>query len=396
MGLPIIGIFSAVSGVFSSVAGWAIDSVIAAITSWVLSGVLALIEAVWSVIDTSTSPTPAASWFSGPGSSPFEMALGIGGVMLLLTSMAAVIRAVLSGSPGGIAKAVGRDLPAAIFTMVATIAFTSVALELTDAISDWVWAGTREDAKRAMDRLALLLRTGLPGLHFVAVALALLVLLAMVFLWIVLYVREALLYLVIVFAAAFAWPMMVFPPLRDTAKKAGELLLALIICKPVIALALSVGVSAMANIGNNDQASTVAQLGTLVSGVIVFGLAAFMPFVVFKLLPVAAAAVVAQGVSSGPMRAGQQGMQMQYYGRQLTSGGKVPGVQAGAGAGGGASAAGGGVAAGGGGAAAGGVGAAAAVGLAGVAVAGVSRAAKAVKNTATQTAGAATSTGCEP
>ena len=66
------------------------------------------------------------------------------------------------------------------------------------------------------------------------------------------------------------------------------------------------------------------------SGVIVFGLAAFMPFVVFKLLPVAAAAVVAQGVASAPMRAGQQGMQMQYYGRQLTSGGKVPGKQAGA------------------------------------------------------------------
>ena len=39
-------------------------------------------------------------------------------------------------------------------------------------------AGTRDDAKRALDQLALLLRTGLPGLHFVAVALSLLVLLA--------------------------------------------------------------------------------------------------------------------------------------------------------------------------------------------------------------------------
>ena len=38
MGLPIIGdIFSAVSGVFSGIAGWAVDSVIAAITSWVLA-----------------------------------------------------------------------------------------------------------------------------------------------------------------------------------------------------------------------------------------------------------------------------------------------------------------------------------------------------------------------
>ena len=330
------------SGVFSSVAGWAIDSVIAAITSWVLSGVLALIEAVWSVIDTSTNPTPGASWFSGPGSSPFEMALGIGGVMLLLTSMAAVIRAVLAGSPGGIAKAVGRDLPAAIFTMVATIAFTSVTLELTNAISDWVWAGTRDDAKRALDQLALLLRTGLPGLHFVAVALAVLVLVAMVFLWIVLYVREALLYLVIVFAAAFAWPMMVFPPLRDTAKKAGELLLALIICKPVIALALSVGVSAMANIGNNDQASTVAQLGTLVSGSSCSAWRRSCRSWCSSSCPSRRPRWSPRASRPRPMRAGQQGMQMQYYGRQLTSGGKVPGKQvgasAGAGGGGGAAA----------------------------------------------------------
>jgi hypothetical protein len=328
--MSIIGdIFGAVTGVFSDVAGWAVDSVIGAITSWVLAGVLALIEAVWSVIDTSTNPTPDAEWFSGPGSSPFEMALGIGGVMLLLTALAAVIRAVLAGSPGGIAKAVGRDLPVAVFTMFATIGFTSVMLDLTNAMSDWVWAGTRDEAQRSLDSLALLLRTGLPGLHFVAVALAVLVLLAMVFLWVVLYVREALLYLVIVFSAAFAWPMMVFPPLRDTAKKAAELLLALIICKPVITLALSVGVSAMGSIGRNNDVSVVAQLGTLVAGVIVFGLAAFMPFLVWKLLPVAAAAVVAQGVTSAPMRAAQQGMQMQFYGRQLAGGGRVPGKPAG-------------------------------------------------------------------
>ena len=380
--MPIIGdIFGAVSGVFSGVAGWAVDSVISAITSWVLAGVLALIEAVWSVIDMSTNPAPTAQWFSGPGSSPFEMAVGIGGAMLLLTALAAVIRAVLAGSPGGIAKAVGRDLPMAVFTMFATIAFTSVMLDVTNAMSDWVWSGTRDDAKRSVDSLALLLRTGLPGLHFVAVALALLVLVAMVFLWVVLYVREALLYLVIVFSAAFAWPMMVFPPLRDTAKKAGELLVALIICKPVITLALSVGVSAMNSIGRNDRESTVAQLGTLVAGVIVFGLAAFMPFLVWKLLPVAAAAVVAQGVAGGPMRAAQQGMQMQFYGRQLASGGKVPGKPAGITSGGAAPG--------------GGAGEATAVGPVGVAVAGASMATRAVRNTVTQTADAATRSGGE-
>jgi hypothetical protein len=329
IGLPIIGdLFGAVAGPFTAAAGWAIDSVIAAITTWVIGGVIALIEAVWSVIDMSTNPTPRAEWFSGEGSSPFELALGIGGVMLLLTTLAAVLRAVLAGSPGGITKAVGRDLPAAVLMMVATVAVTAALLDLTNAMSDWVWAGTRDDAKAALDTLSLTLRGGLPGLHFVAVAMALMVLLALLFLWVVLYVREALLYLVVVFAAAFAWPMMVFPPLRDTARKVGELLLALIVCKPVIALALSVGVSAMGSAGRNDENSTVGQLGTLVAGVIVFGLAAFMPYLVWKLLPIAAAAVVAQGVASAPLRAVHQTAQTQHYARQLTSGGKTPGKPA--------------------------------------------------------------------
>jgi len=56
-GIPVIGdIFKAVAGVFSGVAGWAIDAGFAALTSWVINGVLILIEAIWSVIDMSTNP----------------------------------------------------------------------------------------------------------------------------------------------------------------------------------------------------------------------------------------------------------------------------------------------------------------------------------------------------
>ena len=37
-----------------------------------------------------------------------------------------------------------------------------------------------------------------------------------------------------------------------------------------------------------------------------FGIAAFMPFVLFRLLPMAEAAMVSQGIKAGPMRAAQQ------------------------------------------------------------------------------------------
>ena len=57
------------------------------------------------------------------------------------------------------------------------------------------------------------------------------------------------------------------------------------------------------------------EIGALMTGVVAFGLAAFMPFLIWKLMPIVAAAVVAQGVASAPMRASQQAMQFAYYGQ---------------------------------------------------------------------------------
>src|SRR5688572_8534001 len=97
-------IWDAVSGVFSDVAGWAIDSVISAITTWIIAGVLALIEAMWSVIDTSTQPVVDSYWFSGDSTSPLQLALGLGVTTLAITMLLAIIRAVLAGSPGAIGR----------------------------------------------------------------------------------------------------------------------------------------------------------------------------------------------------------------------------------------------------------------------------------------------------
>jgi hypothetical protein len=158
----------------------------------------------------------------------------------------------------------------------------------------------------------------------------------LVFVWIVLFVRQSLIYIVVVLALAFAWPVAIFPPLRDTARKTVELLVALIVAKPVMVLAMSVGISALGGVGatappaeidcaganwvecaaRHQERATVnlqVELGALITGVVAFGLAAFMPYLVWRLMPLVAAAVVAQGVASGPLRAGAQAMQWQYY-----------------------------------------------------------------------------------
>src|SRR5439155_19882443 len=102
--------------------------------------------------------------------------------------------------------------------------------------------------------------------------------------------------------------------------KLTELLLALIFSKVVIAIAFSVGAAALAGVGNAGHANSggasgevTANAGTLFSGLVIFCLAAFAPFVLLKLFPAAESAVVAQGISRGPLRTTQQASASAFY-----------------------------------------------------------------------------------
>ena len=135
----------------------------------------------------------------------------------------------------------------------------------------------------------------------------------MLMLWIVLFVREALIYLVVALAP-MAWATSVWPAIASVRRRVVELLAALVFSKLAIAMALAVGLGALGGIGatGNPGESTVdnglAEFSTLVVGIITFGLAAFMPFLVIKLIPIVEAAVIAQGIHSAPMRAAQTGL----------------------------------------------------------------------------------------
>jgi hypothetical protein len=189
------------------------------------------------------------------------------------------------------------------------------------------------------------------------------------------------------------------------------------VSKFVIAVALSLSAAALVaawpgedapEIATPEMAAGVADgtnvahtVGLLVGAVVMFGIAAFMPFVLFRLLPMAEAAMVSQGIKAGPMRAAQQAHHTASIARHnpATAGRRHHGHRGGGGSGGGhgaasgsggsAGAAGRGAAAGAGGAgasggsagagaSAGAAGAAgAAAGPAGVAVAAVAAGAKA-------------------
>lgn len=431
-----MGIFGDVIGIlstpFAAAAGWAWDTVVGGISDWIAKGVMALLMALWNFMDTASSPNPEAEWFSGnrapviDGGTPFDTAFGIGVAMVAILVLLAVIKAVVGGSPRAVVQTVGRDLPMAAFAAFSVVGFAKLAIDIADGISDYVWLQSRDSAESAFGNIMeMAVFSGGGNLAFAGPLLGLFLLVAMLFMWIVLFVRESLIYLVIIYAVAFGFPAMLFPPLRDTAKKVLELLVALIIAKPIMVLAMAVSVSALDGLGATGQPgegvgdNLAAELGTLVSGIVLFMLAAFMPMLTWKLMPVVAAAVVAQGIASAPMRGAMQTAQLSYYGGQTVKrlSGKAAGGSGGggssagsggggggsangasslaggpAGGGGGSALAGGGAAAAGGGAAAGGASTAAAAPAAGpaapfvVAAVAAKSAGQAVKSTAQSTA----------
>src|SRR5690606_8883368 len=90
-----------------------------------------------------------------------------------------------------------------------------------------------------------------------------------------------------------------------------------------IAIALSVAAAAAVGAGSGgevtalpepevfaeDPGGSVTQaVGILLTAAAAFGVSAFSPLLIARLLPLTEGALVAQGVKGGPVRAGQQGM----------------------------------------------------------------------------------------
>jgi hypothetical protein len=324
IGNPFDDLWNFVTSPFESLVGWAGDKIFEGITNWIAKGCVQLLGFVWSVMDSASSPHLNAEWFAGTTNSPYQVAARIGGLVLLGVFFVSIAHGVATGDVSGVIRRAFADLPLTVFVMLALVTLTQAAVGLSDAMSDSVWEGMRANAVGVFDGVGRIATT-VPGGTFLAPLVLLVLMIALLFLWFVLMLRDSLIYLVVVLAIAFGLPGMVWPALRGMARHTIELLAALILAKPVIALALSVGVGGLGGVGATGTPGTgiidngLAEFGTLVVGIITFGLAAFMPYLVYRLLPVVAAATVAAGVASGPLRAASTGMQFQYYAQSTMS-----------------------------------------------------------------------------
>jgi hypothetical protein len=304
--IPGIGI---VNDALGGVTGWAFDKVAEGIAKWVLGAVEFFVNGALDFLRTSAKPDVEAAWFAGPGS-PYAAVRNIAAPLLLGFVLLGLIQGLLQADPAAMVRRVVGNLPVAVVGMVVTTAVVARLLELTDALSDVVMSSGNQQALHFLSGFGATVTGATSG--FAAVLLGLVAVIAALLLWVELIVRSALVYLLVAISplgfAASLWPAA-----RGFLRRTIEILLAVILSKFVIAVALAIGVAALGGAGTAGGGQGMiagggASVGTPLVGAVLLGLAAFAPFLVLKLIPLAEAAVLAHGISRGPVRAAQSGV----------------------------------------------------------------------------------------
>jgi hypothetical protein len=290
------------------VVGWAWDKVIQGIYTWFANGLLLLMEWVWGVLDTATTPRLTEAWFATELLGPLA-AIGLAVTVALM--LASAIQAGFAGRPELIADAL-KEGPKAIVASALTVTVMDLLIRAADVMAETVWQAGRSDAQQVLDGLAATLsQAGGLATTFLGPLALLFGMVGLLVTTVVLFMRSSLLYLVAAFAP-IVWSSSVSPVMRGSSRRLVHVAVALVLAKPAISVTLVVGVKLLANAGTTAAPATsdgAAALGTLVSGFACFAIAGLSPWVVYRLLPSVEGAAVSSGIVGGWGRAGMTAVQ---------------------------------------------------------------------------------------
>lgn len=354
---PIDWVVDKVTGFVGDVATAGFELLIGGITAWVLDAVAWVAGTVlgffagttFGFLTTVVDPDVQADWFI-TRQGPFGTMAAIGAVLLVGFLLAGITQGILSGDVAGMLRRMVLDVPVSVLGMVGLVVITQRLIVLTDELSRALLDSFGDDIATFSAVVVSVSRLGGgTATALVVVVLGLVAVFAGLILLAELAVRAALIYIVVALAplvlAARFWPSF-----EGVAKRTGQLLLALILSKLVMALALAVAAAAAVGAGtggavtelpepevadsapDNIVESVTQGVGILLAASTAFGVAAFSPLLAVRLLPLAEAAIVAQGIRGMPLRGAQQSLNMAYYSqvlghgrmRQLTRGGGGP------------------------------------------------------------------------
>lgn len=329
---PLIGavctapaVVDAVADVPGSLTGGVIDG----LAQWIASGAAGFLEQAGQAI---FSGTEVDLLDAGEGGRPwflehYEKMTLIGIALFTPMLLMAVLQAVFTQSFALLVRALA-NLPIAAIGTAAAISIVGLLLAATDGVSLFLAGSLAGDTRNFLDGViaGLINPTTLGtagGVSMFGVALlALFMAVAAFVVWLELLVREAAIYLTVLFLP-IGFATYIWPALSAWLRRLMEVIVALILSKLVIVAALALAGSALA--AQEGFAALVGAAGMLL-------LAAFAPFALFKLIPIASMAAISslEGQGRRGVRAAVPRASSAFYVRQLASskgrsgGGRTP------------------------------------------------------------------------
>jgi len=261
------------------------EAALSAMSSWVVDGSVSILQDLSKTLHSVTSPSVDGTWFSDHY---WKMA-GIAGVLIVPLLLVAAITSVLRQDAAVLLRAVVVHLPLAGLGTVVAVNLVGLLLAATDQMSAAVGGGPDSDLYGIVAGLGNQARAAGKGgtsATFAIMAVALVMVVGAFMVFIELAVRDAAVYVALLFLP-LALAGLVWPATMRWTRRLAELLAALILSKFVIVAVLSLAASALAaGLGG-------AGLGVLVSGAGMLLLAAFAPYALLRLAPVVEAGAIA-------------------------------------------------------------------------------------------------------
>ena len=249
-----------------------------AIGVWVLGGAQALLNDTAAALGATTSPQLHSTWFS---STYWRMA-AIAAVLTLPFLFAAAVQALIRSDLALLARATFGYLPLATLAVAIAAPLTTLLLAATDQLCQFISSAAANESAHFLARAGAVIGslTTATGSPFLAFLVGLFVISGAFALWVELLMREAAVY-VIVLMLPLAFAAMVWPARRIWAVRAVELLVALILSKFAIVAVLSLGGAAVSASAGDHSVSGV------MAGAVLIMLAAFSPWAIMRLVPMA-------------------------------------------------------------------------------------------------------------
>lgn len=290
--LPIVSTDGLGDGVAESlvgaILGFLIDEFVGGAVSEVTDGLIAAM--------TATSTVDLNGDFAGLGDVRVVV-LALSASTMLAVLFAGVIRAVVTGQPGALVQQAFYEIPRQGLLTAVYLTVAQTLIVVVDQITAAMMSEVSDGIGRVGGAVIVTAGSG-PGTGFLALIFMIIYLLAAVFVWAELLVRSALIYVIAVLAP-LGYAVGASPSGRDLARRTTSILAAVIVAKLGIGLAFRVGAGLVNGEGEGgDWSAADAMVGATT-----MGLAAFMPFMILKAIPIMESAAVAEGAERAPMRA---------------------------------------------------------------------------------------------